>query len=79
MFFKMMDWDMFISVKKGWEKSLTLGPSLPKSSKYIVRRCLDPLKAFSGGVGGSTHLLKGIWKSRVMFAEYTDRLVSLGS
>ena len=32
-------------------------PSLPKSSKYLVSRCLEPLKAFSGGVWGSKHLL----------------------
>ena len=32
-------------------------PSLPKSPKYLVSRCLDPLKAFSGGVCGSKHLL----------------------
>ena len=34
-----------------------LNPNLPKSSKYLLRRCLDPLKAFSGG----------IWKTRVIF------------
>ena len=32
-------------------------PSLPKSPKYLVSRCLDPLKAFSAGVCGSKHLL----------------------
>ena len=32
-------------------------PSLPKSSKYLLRRCLEPLKAFSGGVWGFKHLL----------------------
>ena len=32
-------------------------PSLPKSPKYLVTRCLEPLKAFSGGVCGSKHLL----------------------
>ena len=32
-------------------------PSLPKSSKYLLRRCLEPQKAFSGGVWGSKHLL----------------------
>ena len=32
-------------------------PSLPKSPKYLVSRCLEPLKAFSGGVCGSKHLL----------------------
>ena len=34
-------------------------PSLPKSSKYLLKRCLDPLKAFSGDVWGSQHLLTG--------------------
>ena len=37
-------------------------PSLPKSSKYLVSKCLGPLnlgplKALSGGVCGSKHLL----------------------
>ena len=32
-------------------------PSLPKSSKYLLRRCLDPLKVFSGGVWRSNHLI----------------------
>ena len=32
-------------------------PSLPKSTKYLVSRSLDPLKAFSEGVCGSKHLL----------------------
>ena len=32
-------------------------PRLPKSSKYLVIRYLDPPKAFSGGVCGSKHLL----------------------
>ena len=32
-------------------------PSLPESSKYLVSRCLEPQKAFSGGVWGSKHLL----------------------
>ena len=32
-------------------------PNRPKSSKYLLRRCFDPLKAFSGGVWGSKHLL----------------------
>ena len=27
-------------------------PSLPKSSKYLVRRCLEALKAFSGRIWG---------------------------
>ena len=27
-------------------------PSLPKSSKYLVRKCLEPPKAFSGNVYG---------------------------
>ena len=34
-----------------------INPSLPKSSKYLVSRCLDLLQAFSGGVWGSKHLL----------------------
>ena len=34
-------------------------PSLPKSSKYLVSRCLEPLKAFSGDVWGFKHLLTG--------------------
>ena len=37
-----------------------------QSSKYLVTRCLEPLKAFSGGVCGSKHLSsQGIWKTRV--------------
>ena len=37
----------------------TYTPSLPKSSKYLVSRCLEPLKAFSGDVWGFKHLLTG--------------------
>ena len=33
-------------------------PSLPTSSKYLVSRCWDPLKVFSGGICGSKHLLR---------------------
>ena len=33
-------------------------PILPKSSKYLLRRCLEPQKAFSGGVWGSKHPLR---------------------
>ena len=32
-------------------------PRHPKSSKYLVSRCLEPLKAFSGDVWGFKHLL----------------------
>ena len=32
-------------------------PSLPKSSEYLASRCVGPLKALSGGVCGSKHLL----------------------
>ncbi len=32
-------------------------PRHPKSSKYLVSRCLEPLKAFSGDVWGFEHLL----------------------
>ena len=39
------------------EYDLVSIPSLPKSSKYLLRRCLEPLKAFSGGVSGFKHLL----------------------
>ncbi len=35
-------------------------PSLPKSSNYLVRKCLDPLKAFSGE--GPNTYSQGIWK-----------------
>ena len=35
----------------------TSHPSLPKSSNYLLRRCVDPLKAFSRA--------QGIWKTRV--------------
>ena len=34
-----------------------INPSLPKSSKYLVNRCLEPLNVFSGAVWGSKHLL----------------------
>ena len=32
-------------------------PRHPKSSKYLVSRCLEPLKAFIGDVQGLKHLL----------------------
>ena len=32
-------------------------PRHPKSSKYLVSRCLEPLKAFSGDVSGFKYLL----------------------
>ena len=32
-------------------------PSLPKSSNYLVSRCLGPLKVLSGGLCGSKYLL----------------------
>ena len=41
-----------------------LYPSLPKSSKYLLRGCLEPLNAFSGGVWGSKH--PSIWKTRAI-------------
>ena len=51
-------------------------PSLPKSSKYLVRRCLDPLKAFSGGVCGSKHRSsQGLWKTRAL-ANPTQKVFS---
>ena len=37
-----------------------LNPRLPKSSKYLVSRCLEPLKAFSGGIW-KTRVKKTIW------------------
>ena len=51
-----------VTKKTPWLFVLQIGdeilyPSLPKSSKYLLRRSLDPLKAFSGGVWGSKHLL----------------------
>ena len=43
--------------KKEARQQICPNPSLPKSSKYLLRRSLDPLKAFLGGVWGSKHLL----------------------
>ena len=59
----------FLSGKQKTEISFRMGkcidliwkgfnnPRLPKSSKYLLIRYLDPPKAFSGGVCGSKHLL----------------------
>ena len=32
---------------------MNCSPSLPKSFKYLLSRCWEPLNAFSGGVWGS--------------------------
>ena len=44
-----------VVTKTGWW--FQLFPSLPKSSKYLVNRCLELLNVFSGAVWGSKHLL----------------------
>ena len=59
--------DNFCSLKKknrrnknGWwnvDFHVPSHPSLPKSSKYLLRRCLEPLRTFSGGVWEFKHLL----------------------
>ena len=57
-------------VKQGskvtWNLMAIHFPSLPKSPKYLVSRCLDPLKAFEKEVfvGPNTYS-QGIWKTRV--------------
>ena len=45
---------------------LPTSPRHPKSSKYLVRRCLVPLKAFSGDVWGFKYRSSPcVWMSRV--------------
>ena len=50
--------DLVAQSVNGWEswkaqqKTIGSSPRHPKSSKYLVRRCLEPLKAFSGDVLG---------------------------
>ena len=47
-------------------------PSLPKSSKYLVSRCLEPLKAEPQEVfGGPNTYSQGIWKTRICFQNRT--------
>ena len=46
-------YDIFLPGRVRWVPF----PSLPRSSKYIVSRCLGPLKALSGGVCRYKHLL----------------------
>ena len=44
---------------------LTIYPSLPKPSKYLSKRCLEPLKAFPNKVFGCPNACsQGIWKTR---------------
>ena len=50
------DWYIYRSMN-GWCFMVNSYPSLPKSSKYLVNRCLEPLNVFSGVVWGSKHLL----------------------
>ena len=45
-------------IKVGSDINSPYNPILPKSSKYLLRRCLEPQKAFSGGVWGSKHPLR---------------------
>ena len=43
---------------------LTIYPSLPKPSKYLSKRCLEPLKAFPNKVFGCPNACsQGIWKT----------------
>ena len=50
-----------------WDWVRGENPSVPKSSEYLLSRCLDLLKAFWGGICGSKQLQysQGIWKTRV--------------
>ena len=42
-------------------------PRHPKSFKYLVNRCLEPLKAFSGDIWRFKHRSSpGVWMSRVI-------------